>query len=265
MSSELSICTMKWKPLPTTKSSGKMSLHRRHSTDMVNGLFYDLKRQLNIPFQFICITDNPNGLDDRIFTVPLPKKLKNMHHGWPKTYLHSEEMKAIAGDRFAYFDMDAVITGDLSETLSMNNEIIITRFNDDNGLWKCKKKRRSRLNSLYLCNTCFYLMDTGCCNWVWEEFDLQLGQIEHSQNKPDYLKPYKGTDQGWVSYQLHDNFENGDILTVSPDEGFYEFKQIADRRNLPEDAKVVFFGGKDHPYDTKTREKSPWIKEYRPL
>lgn len=257
--SEITIATMKWNPPDT--DSGKRELHSLYSSEMVNGLYRDLQQNVKVPFKFVCITDDPSGLNEGIEARPLPTKLQGLEESWAKVFLFSPDMEYILGERFCYIDMDAIVTGDITPLLQLDNEMVVTRFCSNKE--SKKSLRRVGTNKAKLCNTCFYVMNAGCASWVWHDFNLQWALTTH-QTKPEHLRWYKGSDQAWVSYCLHKNFILGDIRIVGPDSGLFEFKRLDEYEyEMPNFSRVIFFGGNDHPYDTGTRNKAPWVKEFR--
>lgn len=83
----------------------------RYGADYVNRLHAAVLRQLpEPPSAFVCFTEDPGGLDDRIDVRPLPSELSLW---WGKAYLFSEEAR-LDGNRVLFLDLDQVIVGSLT-------------------------------------------------------------------------------------------------------------------------------------------------------
>ena len=67
-------------------------------------------------FRFICLTDDPAGLDDGIEAFPIPDMNlpaeRIAHGGWPKLCVFAPELYDIKG-RVLVLDVDIVVTGGL--------------------------------------------------------------------------------------------------------------------------------------------------------
>ena len=72
----------------------------------VNVLYSMCKRNITVPFEFHCITDDVNGLDPNIKTIMLPKHpwIKTW---WSKLWMFSNEFP-LKGT-ILYFDLDIII------------------------------------------------------------------------------------------------------------------------------------------------------------
>lgn len=86
------------------------------SSDYVNILRDMVLRntQEGIISRFVCITDDPAGLDDGIEVLPLPSDLETW---WGKLYMFKQGLFP-DGERMIFMDLDTIITGRLDEILS---------------------------------------------------------------------------------------------------------------------------------------------------
>lgn len=87
----------------------------RYGPHYVNRLYAGVKRHLHRPFRFVCVTDNPDGLDQGIESVPLPEN-PGTSIPWPNVFMKL----LITRDGFAglkgptlFFDVDVIITDDI--------------------------------------------------------------------------------------------------------------------------------------------------------
>lgn len=83
--------------------------------DYVNKLYDMLVRSLpDGAYKFVCLTDDPSGLDPGIHMLPLPADLERW---WGKLYLFKRGLFE-DGERIVFVDLDTVIVGSLREIVS---------------------------------------------------------------------------------------------------------------------------------------------------
>lgn len=123
-----------------------------YGADYVNVLFDMVNRNL-MPHdgKFVCFTDDPAGLDERIDVRSLPLTLKGW---WNKLYLFKDGIFQ-SGERIVFFDLDTLIVGSLDHIVDYDGPFALLRdFYRPNGygsgvmLWKA-----------------------GALNGVWEYFE----------------------------------------------------------------------------------------------
>lgn len=76
----------------------------KYGTDYVNKLSAMVRRNLTLPYRFVCMTDNPRGLNCE--TAPL---IRDLAGWWGKITLFSHTLPG----RLLFFDLDTVITGNI--------------------------------------------------------------------------------------------------------------------------------------------------------
>ncbi len=87
----------------------------RYPASYTNTLYHSVKRHLKRPFRFLCVTDDPTGLDEGIDTHTFPEN-PGYEGKWPNIF----SKLAILQDGFAglqgptlFFDVDVVIMDDI--------------------------------------------------------------------------------------------------------------------------------------------------------
>ncbi|MCG7518466.1 hypothetical protein [Ruegeria sp. Ofav3-42] len=90
--------------------------------DYVNTLYCAVKDHLSLDHDFICITDNPEGLAAGIKTHPLrfPQLERDqwIHGKWPKVLMFDRQI--VGGyDAALFLDLDLVVTGNLDPLLAI--------------------------------------------------------------------------------------------------------------------------------------------------
>lgn len=202
------------------------------------------------PHRFICITDDPSGIDPAIEIVPFQNDFARLRNpsfrGGPNCYARlrafSREFEAVAGKRFVSIDLDCVITGDLEPLFHQVGDFVA---------WGAPSREGPALNGS------FWLMTAGCHPQIWEKFNPQTsGKVAHAAG-------CKGSDQGWIQYCLRG--ARNAVNLVGEREGVYSYKFDLQRRHggrLPQNARLVVFHGKPDPWDPRACLQSPWIREH---
>ena len=82
----------------------------KYSSEYVNRLYNMVKRNCTLPFEFVCLTENPTDINPNIKIIPLPSGLKGW---WCKPYMYSADLpiKGIV----LYMDLDVVISNNIDK------------------------------------------------------------------------------------------------------------------------------------------------------
>lgn len=218
----ISVVTFKWKP----------NGYRTHFTAAhVNKLRQMVARHYPEPFRFLCVTDDPAGLDAEIEAVDLwsdYSDIPNPSFGefGPSCYRRLRMFRGdftLAGERFVSLDLDAVIVGDLRPLWNRPEDFVA--WKDPSGRWPY--------------NGSMMMLTAGARPQVWDDFDPRTSP--QLANKSGAL----GSDQGWISYRIPHE------ATWSQADGVYSFRTDLRRGRmpLPANARVVFFHGVPKPWD----------------
>jgi hypothetical protein len=231
----LRIVLMKWKApgvgflLPNQKRG------HEYGPDHVNIAHAMLKRHLRMPFETVCITDDPAGIDPAIRCIPLWDKCRYLGGCFNRLYVFSADMARFIGPRFACLDLDCVIVDDVTPIFARTEKFIINSYSPaPSGAWA---------EQLY--NGGLFMMDAGARAQVWDLFDYD--------NSPAWVQDRRdrvGTDQAWIREVL-----GPDEARFTKSDGVYEARDIG--ATLPADARLVMFAGARDP--SKTRIE--WVKE----
>lgn len=232
----LSVVTFKWKPLRQYRS--------QFDSSHVNVLRTMIERHYEKPHKFFCVTDDPEGLDNRIEAVPLWDDFKQVPspHGaaYPSCYrrlkMYSQEAENIFGRRFVTMDLDAVVMRDVSPLWDRTEDFVI---------W-------AGTNNKTHYNGSMTLMTAGSRREVWDDFNpyksphdsVQAGQF--------------GSDQGWISHKLGFGqptwkFNDGVVS--------YSAHMRSHKGILPRSARIVFFNGKVDPWSPEA-QALPWVRKH---
>lgn len=232
----LDIVCFKWRPARHYRS--------KFGPETVNTLRSGLERNYPKPHRLTCITDDPDGIDARVRIIPLWSDYADLRNPSgshnPSCYrrlkLFSAEAADIIGPRFAVMDLDTVIVGDLSLILDRTEDFLI---------WGDTHPRTWYNGSLWM-------LTAGARRKVWDEFD--------PVNSPRLSKAagHFGSDQGWISYCLGPN-----EATLGKSDGVYSYRVHIEpkRGQLPDDARIVMFHGKQDPWG-KQAQQVEWVRRH---
>jgi len=197
-------------------------------------------RNLKLDHRFVCITDDASGLDD-IETMELWDGPNiSLPTGKPNCYrrlrVFAPDAKDWLGERILSIDLDTVITDDITPLVDNDYDFKI---------WGDTAK-----NTYY--NGGFWIMNAGARSKVWSQFHSNANRVTRR-------KRMVGSDQAWISYILGPNEKKW-----STDDGVYSFRNHLKQgeKDLPDDARIVFFHGHYDPWDPEVQEQNPWIKDY---
>jgi hypothetical protein len=233
-----SLVTFKWQPRRAYRS--KFTAHH------VNTLRQSFARHYPKPHRFICVTDDPVGIEPGIEIVPLWDDFSKLRNPtWPtgpncyrRLPVFGKKFAEIAGNRFMCMDLDVVITGDMTDIVDRTEDFVI---------WGTTNPRIPYCASMFL-------MTAGVHEEVLTDFDpLRSPRIASNAG-------YRGSDQGWINYKL-----GKDIPVWNRSHGVFSYKDhVLDnfRGLLPSNARIVIFHGKPDPWDNTANAMSPWIKKH---
>lgn len=202
----------------------------------VDKLARAVRRHLTMPYRFLCVTDYPGQSFKEVDgIVPLWSDYRSLGGCYVRLKAFSEEMREILGERFVWFDVDVLITGNLDPLLSRTEDFMA---------WKDVNPPTPYCGSMVM-------MDAGARKEVWEDFDPEVSPNLAGD------KGYIGTDQAWMGYRL-----GLDEKTWSAEDGVYSYKKGTRGGALPENARVIVFHGPYDPSQEEEQKLSPWIKDH---
>jgi hypothetical protein len=225
----LSIVCWKWNPLLGVISTKRIT---KFTHVDVNILFSMLQKHLHIPFQLICVTDDPKGIREEVKIVPLWDEFRDKGGCFVRLGAFRKDIASLFGPRFVSMDLDCVIVGDITNLFSRTEDFII---------WGNHGGRTQYCGSLWM-------MNSGCRPQVYESFNPDVYKIEHG-------KYQKGTDQLHISNTLSDE------VVWTKEDGIHAYRNMRNR-DLPANAKIIFFNGINHPKDAAMQSYYPWLKKH---
>lgn len=178
-----------------------------YTADYVNRLYAGVKRNLHLPFRFVCVTDDSTGFAPGIEAVPFPPDPKVPGTYVPRPWPNIFAKLALFKDGFAdlkgptlYLDIDLLVTGPLERFfLYRPGEFCI--------IHNWVERRKSLFRKLPdIGNSSCFRFEAGRSNGVWEVFLREKeipGQVERfrlgSQKFQTYAMMKTGKVNWWPS------------------------------------------------------------------
>lgn len=187
MEGKVNILTLKWGTL--------------YSADYVNRIYRAAKKHLHRPFRFVCVTDDPKGLDEGVDAVPFPEKpewlkLNERYSSWPTIYvklLVFEKGFADLEGPTLFLDIDQIITGDLDVFFDYKPGKFCIIHN-----WMPLRKRLFRQVPFCGNSSCFRFDAGEPSHYIFEKFKSEV---------VDAMDPkLYGTEQAYMTHAV--GFEN---------------------------------------------------------
>lgn len=239
---KISIVVFKW---------NKEGYRSQFTAEHVNRFFHMIDKNVTIPYRKICITDDPKGINHDIETIdlwdnPCPQYAQTNSQKpncFYRLKLFDPKMRKIVGDKFVWMDLDAIVVKNIDNLLTDGADF---------KMWK--------VDGEYMpCNGSFVSHKTGTRPELWDLFN------------PKKIHPVTGlkvagmigSDQAWIGTQLK---EHEKLNTFGQKDGVYSYrchiKKILERGEpFPENCRIVFFHGRENPWDSKLYHKYKWIQE----
>ena len=231
----LSVVCWKWRPAGHYRST--------FTAEAVNVLQRMIARYYQRPHRFICVCDEPTGIDAAVEIVPLWSDYADVPSphgaGQPSCYRRlkafAPEIADVFGERFVSLDLDTVVVGDLAPIFDRPEDFVIWGETDPRSWY----------------NGSLWLMTAGARRQVWDRFDPRTSP------RAAKVAGKFGSDQGWISYVLGPG-----EATWSTKDGVYSFRVhlAPNAGRLPADARIVMFHGHHDPWG-EYAQRLPWVRE----
>jgi hypothetical protein len=211
----------------------------------VNVLRAMVERHYPEAHRFICITDDPAGLDPRIEAIACPVHFADVASPsgarFPSCYrrlwVFSRQARELLGRLIFCLDIDCILLRDL-RPLVARPEKFVGWCDEERFGWNKVAGGA-------------YMLETGTMTHVWDDFDpARSPAIAHAAGNG-------GSDQGWMSYKLYPppgRWSSPDLVKINwTAEG---------ARSPPSKARIVFTSGLSPPWCPTVQRKYPWIRDH---
>ena len=246
---ELTFVTWKWK--------STFPNDREFIPEAVNVLRRSVARHYRRPHRFVCITDDTEGLDQKVEVFPPPftglEELRTLRGpakrfskdgklvrliSFPSCYrrlwMFSKQAQQL-GEWVFCLDLDCLVVGDLEPLVDDVPGDFVGWLREVNR-WRTRPALAGAI----------YKLRTGSHPEVWEDFDPIESPVLSQQ------AGYSGSDQAWLSYKL---LPAKDRMWTS-DDGLGKPGSV----QRPND-RIVFTTGYAPPWSDEGKRKRPWVAE----
>lgn len=213
-------------------------------SDYVNKLYYGVKRNTTVPFEFYCFTEDPKGIDSNIKVLPIG--VNNLKKQWNKMYLFHPD-NGLSGN-VLFLDLDVLITSNIDDFLQPRENFTIMSnyiFTNNN------PQEKGILNSS------MYLFDHAKMTYMWDVFVKNMADVGK----------LKG-DQWFLSKHL-DHSKVDIFQELFP--GKLKSYKLHCYENGPDGTSIIHFHGPPRPHEAVSKptmssnkifEPRAWIKDY---
>ena len=219
----------------------------KYHSDYVNKLNSMVRKHCTVDYEFICFTENKQGLDKDITVLPLPK-LRTQGWWFKPMFLGSE--LGIQGT-LLFLDLDVIVFNNINKLFKYSPGSFLI----------CRDFNRSIRHNWDRMNSSVFRVPIGRYDKLYQKFKNSL----HT----DTTK-YRG-DQDWMFANIRDH-------TFWPDDWIQSYKwEMRDRRelqidthtrkrnfavdnppNIKKDTCIAVFHGEPNPADAK----DSWVKQH---
>lgn len=217
----------------------------------VNCLYHMVKRNITLPFRFVCLTENGEGLDAEISVMPLtrfqeaPRKALKKCLAWRKLSIFDSEFYDIKG-KVLFLDLDVVIVDNIDCFFNYSDKLAMPEN------WS----QPGRM--------------IGQASVICYEMDQHREFIDRWRRDPASVYENYETEQVFIPQSLgKENF------VWFPNEWVRSFKahcmpggllnSFLEPTKIPEEAKIIAFHGNPNPPDALRGEWGapvPWYKKW---
>ena len=214
----------------------------KYGANYVNTLYSMVKRNLTLPFEFVCFTEDPADLNPEIRVEGLPN-ISNAHGWWYKMSMFNPNLP-LKGN-ILFIDLDVIIFKNIDKLFTFNPEkfCIIRDFN------------RSLRPDWKKFNSSVFRLKTGQFPSVWKDFtENSKSMISRFHGDQDVIyhyiskmpKTYLFWPDEWIqSYKWEMRDRN---RLVRQKDGTRNFAESGDPKVKPE-TSIAVFHGQPFPHD----------------
>lgn len=220
----------------------------KYGADYVNRLYGMVSRNLTIPFQFVCFTENEKDIHPNVKICPLPSLglPENIpERGWLKLATFQNPLADLKGTAL-FLDLDVVIVDNIDCFFELEAEFAVC-FDE--------KKKAQKIG-----NTSVYRF----------EINKHEDVLDYFLNNFDSIKSNYRNEQAYLSDKMNEK----NNLTFWPKDWTPSFKyhcipkfplNFLREPFIPEGAKIILFHGKPEPYEAEKGVSGKWYRYFRPV
>lgn len=225
---------------------------KKYGPEYVNVLRNMVARHLKRPHRFVCLTDEPDGIDSGVEVKPIPKigfapfdqrEPWTFAHGWLKLTSFAEPLHDLVGPTL-FLDLDIVIVDDLDPFFEVPGEFVVIREWD--------KSDGTGNTSCYRFNIGAH---TDALDYLKRDYPKATQLV---RNEQEFITGFLAR-QGKLSYW--------------PEAWCQSFKRHClpsalaswfSEPTLPQGARIIAFHGKPNPPDAIAGVSGKWYRRVKP-
>ncbi len=220
----------------------------KYGADYVNRLYGMVSRNLTIPFQFVCFTENEKDIHPNVKICPLPSLglPENIpERGWLKLATFQNPLADLEGTAL-FLDLDVVIVDKIDCFFELEAEFAVC-FDE--------KKKAQKIG-----NTSVYRF----------EINKHEDVLDYFLNNFDSIKSNYRNEQAYLSDKMNEK----NNLTFWPKDWTPSFKYHCIPKFpfnfwrapfIPAGANIILFHGKPEPYEAEKGVSGKWYRYFRPV
>jgi hypothetical protein len=224
----------------------------KYGSEYVNKLYSMVSRQLSLPFRFVCLTDDPDGIREEVEVKDLPvtgfkdfdeRQPWTKLHGWLKLTAFVNPLYDLEGATL-FLDLDIVIVGSLDVFFEPQGDFLVIKEWDKSDATG---------------NTSVFRFTAGAHADALEPLKQDKDKATRQvRNEQEYITQYlhrQGKLGYWPaawcrSFKRH-------CLRPFPLSWFQQPR-------IPDDARVIIFHGRPHPDDALQGRSGKWYRKVLP-
>lgn len=215
-----------------------------YRAEHVNALARACAANIRIPHRFICLTDDPAGIECETMPVWSAIYVGEEDACYRRLRAFSAEWQRELGTDFVLcMDLDVAFMGDATDIIhdAMADDFTIVR----GSAWSDGTMCNWYNGSMWLCRS-------GARDDLWSKFDPTTFLAQRAAYKmPNGRRPH-GSDQAWITV-----CQGANERTWGPEHGVVQYRTT--RKAIPANARLVFFAGKDKPWSAAVQRTNPGV------
>ncbi len=231
----------------------------RFGPDYVNVLHRAVREHLDAPHRFVCLTNQPEGIDPGVEVLPVPEfgvpEAEWIKRGcWPKVALFAPGV--FADDEVVlYLDLDVLVVGALAPFVEL--------LRDQTAFYTLREWNPMLLRALPVAwrpdrgsQGSVYVWRAGEQRHVFADFTGRVAEVRAKYWSDRFYLPKIATNARYLPYDWCVSFKNH---CLAP----WPLNLVRPGARLPDGARIVVFHGKPRPMDVMGPPGARWGSKRR--